>query len=389
MNNNKKTFGFVCATNPFTDRYAWSGTLYKIREGIERAGYNVVWIPVRTNSLVEKIYKVGIKIIQKLFYRDQYVVLDVHRPFISWLQAKSIKYNSDFKSCDAYFFANGAQRALYMDLCGKPTVYYTDATFHIMVDYYWKNLYPKAMRQSMLLEERATQKMSLNIRSSQWAIDSVVNDCHFESKKSFVLEFGANIDSCDIIPSVPYSEGPLNILFSGVDWVRKGGDIAVETVLHLRNKGINACLTIVGIGEIPEKYKKLPFVTNVGFLNKNDPIAYKRYIECWKNAHIFLLPTQAECSAIVYCEAAAFGVPTYTYLTGGTANYVVSGENGFALDPGSPALMFASKIIEDIDSGNIVKLHNGALKMYEEKLSWDAWAHRFKNILEKVDFFND
>lgn len=37
-----KVIGYVSVANPFEDRKAWSGTIFKIREGLENAGYNVV-----------------------------------------------------------------------------------------------------------------------------------------------------------------------------------------------------------------------------------------------------------------------------------------------------------------------------------------------------------
>ena len=40
----KITFGYVSKANPFIDRKAWSGTIFKIRESIEQAGYTVRWI---------------------------------------------------------------------------------------------------------------------------------------------------------------------------------------------------------------------------------------------------------------------------------------------------------------------------------------------------------
>lgn len=383
---NSKTFGFVCEFNPFEDRYAWSGTLFKIREGLQNAGFNVLWIPVKSNTFVERVYKVLKKLEQKITGKN--ILLGVHRPFISKIQAKTIACDENYKKCDAFFFAGGAQRALYMNLMTKPVVYYTDATFHIMVDYYWKNLKKREMKISMDLEKDATNIATINIRSSRWAADSVVKDCGYDSAKTFVLEFGPNIDVCDISPVEPYSGGRLNVFFSGVDWNRKGGDIAVETVLFLRKMGIDANLTIAGIKQLPEKYSNFNFIQNVGFLNKNNHDDYRRYIDCWKNSHIFLLPTQAECSAIVYCEAAGFGVPVYTYLTGGTADYVDDGVNGRTFEKMTSARNIAKKIKEDVDSGNLLKFHNEALKMYEEKLSWDAWSMRFKKIAEEYIFKN-
>ena len=384
--NGIKTFGFVSAYNPFEDRFAWSGTLYKIRQGIQNAGFDVVWFPINANTGMEKIYKIAMKLKQKLTGKN--ILLGEHRPFICKLQAHSVKIDENYRKCDAFFFAGGAQRALFMDLMNKPVVYYTDATFHIMIDYYWKNLSQKEMEISKNLEKKATNLATINIRSSKWAADSVVNDCGFDASKNFVLEFGANIDSCDIKPIAPFIKGKLNVFFSGVDWVRKGGDVAVDVILCLRKMGVDANLIIAGIKNIPEKIRRYDFICNVGFLDKNNPDSYKKYVECWKKSHLLLLPTQAECSAIVYCEAAGFGVPAYTYLTGGTADYVKDGVNGRTFAPGTSAADIAKKIKEDVDSGNLLHFHRDALKLYENKLSWTAWSKRFKDIIERSNFFN-
>ncbi len=37
-----KTIGYVTAADPFHDRKAWSGTIYKVREAIENAGVQCV-----------------------------------------------------------------------------------------------------------------------------------------------------------------------------------------------------------------------------------------------------------------------------------------------------------------------------------------------------------
>lgn len=54
-----KTIGYVTAADPFHDRKAWSGTIYKVREAIENAGFNVFWIPVRLSFLHNLYVKIS------------------------------------------------------------------------------------------------------------------------------------------------------------------------------------------------------------------------------------------------------------------------------------------------------------------------------------------
>ena len=119
------------------------------------------------------------------------------------------------------------------------------------------------------------------------------------------------------------------------------------------------------------------------FLNKNNPEQYRRYVKLWQEANLFLLPTQAECAGIVYCEASAYGVPIFTYDTGGIGDYVVDGVNGYKLPPTATAADFAACIKRNLDTSSLQALHEGCLSLYKDKLSWSAWSRRFREIMEE------
>ena len=382
MDKNEIIVGYVCGVNPFEDRYSWSGLYYKIREAIENAGFKVIWIRYNLSSPSIRFWENVRWRLYRLFGR-KLILGGVHYLPEVMTYAYSVKKDESLEKCDFLFFPGGAQISLFLK-CNKPIIYYTDATAHLMVDYYWKNCNPISVKMACYLEKKASQKASINIRASKWAIQSVVNDCNCNAEYSEVLEFGAAIDEKDIKPSVSKYDGEcLNVLFSGVDWERKGGNIAVETVRLLRQKGINAYLNIVGINQLPDYCQNMDFIINHGFLNKNDPNSYNSYIQLYNNNHIFLLPTKAECAGIVFSEASGFGLPAYTYATGGTENYVLNGVNGYALPPGSGASEFANKIFEDITSGNYFTLRANAVNLYKDKLSWGSWSNKFRVIMSE------
>lgn len=373
--------GYISATDPFVDRVAWSGTIFKLREAIEKADFEVVWIPYKTHSFyisfLQIVYKIFVKIYKGLFHET--IFWGALSPFWARIYAKSIDIN-EVNKCDYLFFPVGAQICAYLK-SDVPIIFFSDATVPLMIDYYWFNVKHSSVLSAISLEKKAAQKSFINIRSSQWALDSVVSDYNCDKNKCFVLEFGPNIDSKDISPVSVYESGRLNILFSGCVWSRKGGDIAVKTVELLRQKGIDAHLLIVGPKKLPQEYQELGFIEYYGFLNKNNPSDYKKYIQLYKKSHIALLPTKAECSAIVFCEAAAFGLPFYTFDTGGTSSYVVNGYNGCTLSLVSSSEDFANVICNDINEGKMKLYHDNGLKLSREKLSWDAFAKRFKDIV--------
>lgn len=373
-----KKIGYVSFANPFKDRFDWSGTTYKIRESIEDAGFKVIWIPLKNDGILFKASKVVRAILQLITRRPW--LTGCHFPLDARLTGLSIDKRLVDK-CDYLFFPGGAQYILHREI-GKPFIYYTDASIFGLIDYYIKGYSKFSYNVSKKMEAKAVQLARINIRSSKWAADSVINDCGGDPAHNYVLEFGPNIDTKDIKRVKPYNNGELHILFSGVDWERKGGETAFNTVKLLRAKGIDAHLYIVGIKELDKKYQ-CDFVTNVGFLNKNNPKQYAQYINFFEQCNVLLLPTKAECSAIVFSEAAAFGIPIYTYDTGGTTNYVLDGINGRTLKLGSDSNDFADAIIHDIENNKLREFSDNDEELVRKKLSWQAWSKRFREIMTK------
>ena len=376
--------GFVSDRDPYNDKKSWSGTVYKLRESIENAGHEIVWIKF-DKELSDFSSKLRLKLlILYMKYTKKNVIGTCYLDFFCKYYAKKIEQQGLYKTCDCLFFAgpSGAQIALYLRE-SVPYIYLADACFHLMENYYWFNLSPYFAKKARHDEELATQRAWINIRSSQWAVNGAIKYCKAPISSIYVLEFGANIDEKDIEIVKPYQNGKLNIIFSGTEWERKGGQIAVDTTNLLKEYGFDVILHIIGIKELPNSCKKMDFINFVGFLCKDQETDYKKYIDLWRSAHLLLLPTHAECSAIVFSEAAAFGIPTFTYNTGGIGNYVIDGVNGYKIDPSDGANAFANKIISCIESHELKKLSKGARELYEKRLSWNSWAKRFNYIIEQ------
>jgi len=376
MKGSSKIIGYVCESNPFVDKTAWSGLNYKIRESIENAGFEVVWINCRPNGKISKFCRLWNE------WMHGKSTMFNHTRFFYRLRAYVIDKRL-IEKCDILFFPLGAQMVNYLQ-CDKPIIYYSDATFKLQCGYYWKPLTKWQYRTGNDLDKGAILKSRINIRASHWAAESVTRDYGFDSEHTYVLGFGANLDDNDMIPISHYQgKGRLNILFSGVDWKRKGAEIAIHTVEKLNEQGIDVHLYMVGIRSIPEKYKNHPLVENVGFLNKSLPSDYQKYIDTVKQCHLFLLPTRAECAGIVFSECSAFGIPIYTYDTGGIPDYVQNGVNGYRLPLTAGPKEFAEKIIDTISFEQQAILHDGCLCAYRDRLNWGIWSKGFRELVSK------
>lgn len=93
------------------------------------------------------------------------------------------------------------------------------------------------------------------------------------------------------------------------------------------------------------------------------------------------MPTIADCSAISFAEASAYGLPVYAYDTGGVSNYIQNGRNGYMLSLGSSGATFGMKIKESIESGELAVLTHAAPQVYFERLNWNVWSKQVESNL--------
>lgn len=115
-----------------------------------------------------------------------------HIPLIARMEAHSIDKKL-IAGCDMLFFSGGSQVLSRIET-DKPVFYLSDATFELMVDYYWPNLAACSVRYGNSIEQRALDKASVIIHSSEWASNSARDYYHIPASKLNVIEFGANID---------------------------------------------------------------------------------------------------------------------------------------------------------------------------------------------------
>ena len=371
--------GYVSQFAP-NDRRASSGTNYKVAEQLSKYG-EIIWLPINTPKIY-RILELTLKAFARLFQKRIYFL---YTKLGCNLFARSQNIVSQLKQCDIIFVFFNAAPFLIIST-SKPIIYLTDATFPAMIDYYppFCNLFHFNKKQGIRLEENLFNKFSAIVCSSDWAKKSVINDLNQNKEKVHSIEFGANLDKQDILENTFNYTDHLHILFLGVDWERKGGDIALKTCKLLNDNGIKTTLHIVGIKNLDDEVAKLPFVDNIGFLNKNVPQEYKQLLNIISSCHCLLLPTKAECAGIAFSEASAFGLPILTYNTGGISNYIIDGENGYALPVNSTKLDFYRKIEYCLKTGILKEMSIKGLSLYRKKLNWDHFGEEVYNLIKSL-----
>jgi glycosyltransferase involved in cell wall biosynthesis len=373
--------GFASRLNPL-DKRSWSGTTYyswqQIKKNYEVEIFNYKWTwRVREWLTMQKS-------LNRIFFKKQTAVefLKSYAKYFSKQLQKDLKQ----RPVDLLFVSASSQLIAYLET-DIPVVYMTDATFQQLQGYYpyFSNLPGYNARQGIELDKKAFQKSAHSMLASEWNKNSAINDYGIDPAKISVAPCGANLD---MIPAVAdlnmQASGQCRLLFLGVEWDRKGGEIALETFRFLKQRGINPYLHIIGCVP-PHDLSREENITVIPFLDKNNAEDFQKLHTILLRTDFLLLPTRAECAGVVFCEASAYGIPSITTDTGGVRTYVQDGINGFALPLSAGADAYIQKIerlVSDPQAMQSLKL--SCRKYYEERLNWDQWSLQFQQIAERL-----
>ncbi|MGH2554013.1 MAG: glycosyltransferase family 4 protein [Chitinophagaceae bacterium] len=373
--------GFASRLNPL-DKRSWSGTTYytyqqiKKNNDVEIFHFKWTWL-VREWLTMQKS-------INKRVYNKKTSVefLNAYAKYFSrQLQKDLIK-----RPVDVLFVSASSQLIAYLET-DIPIIYMTDATFQQLQGYYpyFSNLASYNIKQGIELDKKAYEKSAHCMLASEWNKASAMDDYGIHADKISVIPCGANMDR---IPSLEdlnlNASGQCRLLFLGVEWERKGGDIVLETFQLLKQKGLDPRLHIIGCIP-PHDISGEKNIIIIPFLDKNKPEELQQLQEILLQTDLLFLPTRAECAGVVFSESSAYGIPSVTTNTGGVSTYVRDGINGFALPPDTTADGYAQKIQQLVsDQSAMQHMKQSSRKLHQEILNWDKWGQEFQRIAAQL-----
>lgn len=364
---------YVVGSDP-TDKRSWSGICYSCLEQLNRH-YQVEQLVVSLNT-IEKTGEFILKVLNKCIGRKYSASKSILFSKILGARLNKILLNKSPKEYKAIFLI-GSHLGAYIRT-HIPIYYYTDATFRQMIGYYPG--FKDQKKSGDILQSLTFKNSTWNMLASDWARKGAIKYYNVDPKKCFVGKFGANVDTSKF--SHKPEKEVRNLLFVGVDWERKGGDIAVDCMRNLKTIDPEHKYMLHLVGVKPPYEITDDNITVYGFLNRNIPEQQNLLISLREKADLFLLPTKAECAGIVFCESSAYGIPSVTFDTGGIGSYVIDGENGFKLPLGASGKDFANCIVEIFNSSTQLDyMKKRAVEMYKDDMNWDHLGNLIKSTI--------
>ena len=264
----------------------------------------------------------------------------------------------------------------------------TDATFALMRGFYsWFDELDRRTAAAAEEMERRSIRLSVhNSFSSDWAAESAVRDYGADPAEVSVIPWGCNIEDVPPVEVRPADQrgDTCRLLFIGIHWLRKGGDVVLAAGEILAERGFPFRIDIVGSAPdegLPER----PWLTSHGYLSKADEGQRAQLQALIQKAGFLFLPTRQDTYGIVFAEASAYGTPSVTRDVGGVASVVRDGVNGIVLPADATAEDFAAAI-EAVwrDRARYQELREGARREYEQRLNWTSWARSIRNIIVQL-----
>lgn len=368
---------YLSAETPLNKR-VWSGTHYNIYKSLQSIAQVEILGPYEPSLTLLKgkiWHKLCMAILGKRYnYRHSQAL---SKAYAAYFQKKLMQIKPDVIVAPA---ASCEIAHLKTDI---PIIYISDGTFACCVNYHknLSNLTNSSMRESNLIEQAAINKSTTVIVSSLWAANSVLHDYHKAVDQVHIIPFGANFD---LLPNkITFDDTPIKtfkLLFVGVYWESKGGDIAYQAFKILEKNGYHISLTIVGCQ--PPSLDDNSNVKCIPFIDKNSIEGQKQLADIYQQHHVLLLPTRFDCTPIVINEASAFGLPSIVSNTGGVAGHLKENQNGILIPYNDKGQLFAKEIEQLImHPEKYLALRQSSRAIYESLLNWESWTVEFKKLL--------
>jgi glycosyltransferase involved in cell wall biosynthesis len=330
----------LVSTGAVEDRWAWSGIPWGLAEGLARAGVTVQRVSADLPWLIEKLGAAAARRIPGGCAEGS--------DNAQLVFARNTRLRRLLSSTSEDIVLGMGSTVCYPGLY----VTFEDQTVA------QSPFAPSRAKDRWIRRQAAIYRSALHcLATTPWAKESIVSDYGVPEGKVTSVGLGANI----VCRPVPKNWDQPKLLWVGVDWRRKGGDLLLEAFAHARIPG--ASLDIVG------RHPRIdaPGVRGHGVIRDEN-----RLRQFYEAATLFVLPSVFDPSPIVFLEAASAGTPCIGTDTGGTRYSV--GQSGEVVMPNDVRALVG--MLRKMTVPAIAKAYCSRAVVHAAAHTWDAVAER-------------
>ncbi|HVA70853.1 MAG TPA: glycosyltransferase [Acidimicrobiales bacterium] len=236
--------------------------------------------------------------------------------------------------------------------------------------------------------------------------DAVLASCDVESTQ-FVRLYNAEPSRVHVVPlgvehaffspgyrpqarrALGLDSDAVMLLFVGRLQELKGADLALETLIELRRRGLHATLAIVGGPSGPDGKATLEQlhrrVAEAGVIHQVifvAPQAHQLLSSWMRAADVTLVPSRAESFGLVALESSACGTPVVASDVGGLTTLIDPGVTGFLVSE-RDAVNWADVVELALDSESSMALSNAAV-LRARQYTWRRAAESLAALLDQL-----
>jgi glycosyltransferase involved in cell wall biosynthesis len=235
----------------------------------------------------------------------------------------------------------------------------------------------RRVRRALAWEQRLYDETDVIFTMSTWLREIFLDS--FDQPPEKVVTVGAGTDLVPPIAELERAWDPPRFLFAGREWERKGGPELLRAWRAVHAARPDAQLDIVGPREVQEPLP--PGVVLHGRIDRSTPEGEQEYLDVYRRATAFVLPSLYEPFGIVFLEAMAWGLPCVVANRCAMPEIVDDGTTGRVVDPTDRDAL-AGALLELTDPAVAHRMGDAARRRMEERFTWDAVAERMLAELE-------
>lgn len=363
---------------------AFSGIYASMSGAFERAGYPLTLIaPVGRGVIGQAVY-LGAKVVKRLSQGRA----DYRGEFAPLVLRKTGRRAAAFAEDAGVDVVLGSSTTVLAHFAGDlPYFLWRDANFFDLVENYgeYRGMNRASVDWARDQEVRAMTRARHCFFSSRCSVESA-SSVGIPPHKLEVAPFGANLPQSPSQDQVErwIADRPRDchrLLMIGIDLERKGGTTAFAACRELKRRGVPFRLDVIG-GSISVPSDIVAHVRMHGFLDKQKPADWHRFVDIVAGSHLLLHPARAEAFGCALVEAAAFGVPTIGSSVGGLRTIIEPAATGELLPREASGVDYADCIERTLESRSRYQaMAFAAYRATVTRLNWDVSVAK---VIERI-----